>query len=119
MATVSNKICRSSLVLVLLVSTLTSTTIALSGRNVPGCEDETKALVDLCAKYVLKTGPIIRPAKNCCALVKEVDVNCICTYATKEVAKLISMHKVFYVAATCGRKLPHMKKCGSIRIGSG
>ncbi|KAI3917318.1 hypothetical protein MKW98_027237 [Papaver atlanticum] len=115
----SNIICRSILVQVLLVSVLTSTAIALSGRNVPGCEDETKALVDLCSKYVLKTGPNIRPAKNCCALVREVDVNCICTYATKEVAKLISMHKVFYVASTCGRKLPRIKKCGSIGIGSG
>ncbi|KAI3916415.1 hypothetical protein MKW92_029021 [Papaver armeniacum] len=119
MAAVSSNICRSVLVIVLLVSILTSTEVALSGRNVPGCEDETKALVDLCSKYVLKTGPNIRPAKNCCALVREVDVNCICTYATKEVAKLISMHKVFYVADTCGRKLPHMKKCGTIGIGSG
>ncbi|KAI3856705.1 hypothetical protein MKW98_007555 [Papaver atlanticum] len=97
MEAVISEICRSSLVLVLLVSTSTSTSAAnaLSGRNVPGCEDETKALVDLCARYVLKTGPNIRPAKNCCALVREVDVNCICTYATKEVAKLISMRKVF------------------------
>ncbi|XP_026431843.1 uncharacterized protein LOC113329086 [Papaver somniferum] len=120
MAAVSRNICGSIFVIALLVSILTSTAIALSGRNVPGCEDETKALVDLCAKYVLKRGRHdIRPAKNCCALVREVDINCICTYATKEVAKLISMHKVFFVAATCGRKLPHMKKCGSIRIGSG
>ncbi|KAI3901171.1 hypothetical protein MKW92_051505 [Papaver armeniacum] len=119
MSAVSSKICRLSLVLVLLVLILTSRENALPGRNVPGCEDETKTLVDLCAKYVMKTGPNIRPAKNCCALVREVDVNCICTYATKEVAKLISMHKVFYVAATCGRKLPRMKKCGSIGIGSG
>ncbi|XP_026441439.1 uncharacterized protein LOC113340519 [Papaver somniferum] len=112
---ISSIIFRLSLVLVLLSGILRST-----GRSVPGCEDETKALVDLCAKYVLKTGRHdVRPAKNCCALVREVDVNCIYTYATEEVAKLISMHKVFYVAATCGRKLPHMKKCGSIRIGSG
>ncbi|XP_026431841.1 uncharacterized protein LOC113329084 [Papaver somniferum] len=119
MAAVSSKICRSSLVILLLVLILTSTANALSGRNVPGCEDETKALVDLCAKYVLKKSRIIRPAKNCCALVKEVDVNCICTYATREVAKLISMRKVFYVASTCGRRLPPIKKCGSIGIGSG
>ncbi|KAI3916413.1 hypothetical protein MKW92_029019 [Papaver armeniacum] len=119
MEVVSRKICRSSLMIVLLVLILTSTTNTLSGRNVPGCEYNTKALIDLCAKYILKKGLIIRPEKNCCALVKEVDVNCICTYATKEVAKLISMHKVFYVASTCGKRFPPIKKCGSIGIGSG
>ncbi|MCL7023644.1 hypothetical protein MKW94_006822 [Papaver nudicaule] len=115
MAAISSNIFWSSLILVLLFSTANSVPVS----NVPGCEDETKALVDLCAKYVMKTGPNIRPAKDCCALVREVDVNCICSYATKEVAKLISMHKVFYVASTCGREIPPVKKCGSIRIGSG
>ncbi|KAI3919681.1 hypothetical protein MKX01_022485 [Papaver californicum] len=84
----------------------------------PGCEDETKALVDLCGKFVLKEGPRIRPSLRCCRLVREVDVNCICMSATKEVEKLISLDKVYYVAATCHRQLPHIKKCGVIKIGS-
>ncbi|KAI3901172.1 hypothetical protein MKW92_051506 [Papaver armeniacum] len=81
----SSIIFRFSLVLVLLSATLTSTGNAVS-QNVPGCDDEAKALARLCAKYVLKT----------------------------DVVKLISMDKVFYVADTCGRKIPPMKKCGSI-----
>ncbi|KAI3890527.1 hypothetical protein MKX03_008559 [Papaver bracteatum] len=95
MAEVSSNICRSSLVLVLLVSILISTA-------------NTKALVDPLCKVLVKKGPSILPEKNCCALVKEVDINCICT-----------MHKALYVASTCGRKIPRIKKCVSIRIGSG
>ncbi|XP_026426165.1 uncharacterized protein LOC113322312 [Papaver somniferum] len=103
-----------SLFLVLLVGILRNSS---TGNAQPGCEDETKALVDLCGKYVLKKGPRIRPSTECCGLVREVDVNCICMSATKEVEKRISMDKVHYVAATCHREVPHIKKCGVIRIG--
>ncbi|KAI3890526.1 hypothetical protein MKX03_008560 [Papaver bracteatum] len=110
---ISSTIFRLSLVLVLLSGILTSTGYAVS-QNVPGCDDEAKALARLCAKYVLKTGPKIRPSMECCLLVRQGDITCMCLHATIDVVKLISMDKVFYVADTCGRKIPPMKKCGSI-----
>ncbi|KAI3989385.1 hypothetical protein MKX01_016585 [Papaver californicum] len=114
---ISSNIFRLSLFLVLVSEILTSTGNAVS-QNVPGCDDEAKALARLCAKYVLKTGPKIRPSVECCLLVRQGDITCMCMHATAEVVKLISMDKVFYVADTCGRKIPPMKKCGSIGIGS-
>ncbi|MCL7045031.1 hypothetical protein MKW94_019403 [Papaver nudicaule] len=102
-----------SVFLVLLVGVLNSS----PGIAQPGCEDEFKSLVDLCGKFVLKEGPKVQPSMRCCRLVREVDVNCICMSVTKEIEKRISMEKVFYVAASCHRQLPHMKKCGVIKIG--
>ncbi|KAI3904852.1 hypothetical protein MKW92_037634 [Papaver armeniacum] len=73
-----------------LVLFLVGILLSSTGNAQVGCDDETNALARLCAKYVLKD----------------------------EIAKLISMEKVFYVAGTCGRRIPPTKKCGSIRIGS-
>ncbi|KAI3899775.1 hypothetical protein MKW92_028049 [Papaver armeniacum] len=108
-----NIVCLSSF-LVLLVGIL----LASTGNAQVGCDDETNALARLCAKYVLKDGPQLQPSVDCCSLVRQVFIPCVCDHATEEIAKLISMEKVFYVAGTCGRRIPPMKKCGSIRIGS-
>ncbi|MCL7023645.1 hypothetical protein MKW94_006823 [Papaver nudicaule] len=106
---ISNNLLQLCLFLVLVSTILTSTCNA-----VPGCDDEAKALAGLCGKYVLKPGPKIPPSEDCCLLVRQADVTCACMHATIEVVKLISLDKVFYVADTCGRKIPPVKKCGSI-----
>ncbi|KAI3985064.1 hypothetical protein MKX01_038671 [Papaver californicum] len=104
-----------SLFLALLVGILLPST----GSAQVGCDDVTNALARLCAQYVLKEGPQLGPSADCCSLVREVYIPCIYGHATEEVAKLISMEKVFYVAGACGRRIPAMKKCGSIPIGPG
>ncbi|KAI3904857.1 hypothetical protein MKW92_037639 [Papaver armeniacum] len=102
-----------SLFLVLSVGILLPST----GNAQVGCDDETNALARLCAKYVLKDGPQLQPSVDCCSLVRQVFIPCVCDHATEEIAKLISMEKVFYVAGTCGRRIPPMKKCGIFKIG--
>ncbi|KAI3837807.1 hypothetical protein MKW98_004865 [Papaver atlanticum] len=81
-----------------------------------GCDDEANALAVLCKKYVSKEGAQLQPSEDCCSLVRQVSIPCICEHATKEVVKLISLEKVFYVVGTCDRKIPPMKKCVAISI---
>ncbi|KAK9224745.1 hypothetical protein WN943_009781 [Citrus x changshan-huyou] len=70
-------------------------------------------LVSQCEKYVLKSGPKIRPSPGCCAVVKKVDVPCVCTFVTKQIEEIVSIEKMVYVARSCGIKISAGTKCGT------
>ncbi|KAH9790059.1 AAI domain-containing protein [Citrus sinensis] len=75
-------------------------------------------LVSQCEKYVLKSGPKIRPSPGCCAVVKKVDVPCVCKFVTKQIEEIISIEKMVYVARSCGIKISAGTKCGSFTVRS-
>ncbi|GMH15730.1 hypothetical protein Nepgr_017571 [Nepenthes gracilis] len=79
------------------------------------CAGEITALRERCAKFVQKAGPSVPPSSGCCDAIKAADMPCVCSHVTKEVEQKISMAKVAYCAATCGKPLPHGFKCGRIR----
>ena len=70
-------------------------------------------LVSQCEKYVLKSGPKIRPSPGCCAVVKKVDVPCVRKFVTKQIEEIVSIEKMVYVARSCGIKISAGTKCGS------
>lgn len=77
------------------------------------CEVNVLGLVSKCKKYVRKSGPKSKPSWQCCAVVKIVDVPCVCKLVTKEIEDAIDMDKVVYVARSCGKKVAPGAKCGS------
>ncbi|KAK4419783.1 hypothetical protein Salat_2391200 [Sesamum alatum] len=80
------------------------------------CKGDLQGLVEHCAKYVQKSGPKKTPSKQCCNVVKTVDVKCACKIVPPQVEKTISMKKAVYVAASCGKPLPHGTKCGDYTV---
>lgn len=76
------------------------------------CEGSIPGLVAQCKQYVSKWGPKEPPSPECCAVVKNVDIPCVCKMVTKEVEQIVSMEKV-YVARTCGLQVLKGMKCGS------
>lgn len=77
------------------------------------CEVNVLGLVSQCEKYVRKSGPKSKPSWECCAVVKVVNVPCVCKLVTKEIEDAIDMDKVVYVARSCGKKVAPGTKCGS------
>jgi hypothetical protein len=77
------------------------------------CQANALGLVSQCEKYVRKSGPKAKPSWGCCAVVKIVDVTCVCKLVSKEIEDAIDMEKVVYVARSCGKKIASGTKCGS------
>ncbi|KAK8697592.1 hypothetical protein V6N13_113733 [Hibiscus sabdariffa] len=77
------------------------------------CVTSIPSLVSQCSQYVKITGPEVPPSKDCCDVVKILDVPCICNFVTPEVEKLISMEKVVFVGTSCGLTVKPGMKCGS------
>ncbi|GMH15729.1 hypothetical protein Nepgr_017570 [Nepenthes gracilis] len=77
------------------------------------CASQIAALSAQCARYVQKTGPSEPPSTECCNAINATDMPCVCSHVTKEVEQMISMEKVVYCAATCGKPFPHGSKCGN------
>uniref|UniRef100_A0A2N9EMX6 Bifunctional inhibitor/plant lipid transfer protein/seed storage helical domain-containing protein n=1 Tax=Fagus sylvatica TaxID=28930 RepID=A0A2N9EMX6_FAGSY len=42
------------------------------------CEASAPALISQCSKSVQKAGPKIPPSADCCAVVKGIDIYCVC-----------------------------------------
>ena len=76
------------------------------------CQASVPALISQCSKFVQKAGPKISPSKECCAVLKDVDIPCVCKLITKAIENIISFEKVVYVGRTCGVKIKPGTKCG-------
>ncbi|PIN03054.1 hypothetical protein CDL12_24430 [Handroanthus impetiginosus] len=91
---------------------IVSTTTMVSAQ----CQGNFQGLIQQCSKYVQKNGPKTNPSQECCNVVKNVDLPCVCQHVTSEVEKIISMEKAVFVAGYCGKPLPHATKCGSYTV---
>ncbi|KAJ4750913.1 Bifunctional inhibitor/lipid-transfer protein/seed storage 2S albumin superfamily protein [Rhynchospora pubera] len=81
------------------------------------CSNDLSKLSISCKQYVkYPANPKIDPSKECCDVVQQSNIKCVCGHVTKEIEKIISMEKVVYVAAKCGRPLAKGSKCGSYQI---
>ncbi|KAK9741963.1 hypothetical protein RND81_03G139900 [Saponaria officinalis] len=77
------------------------------------CEDDIPSLISQCAKFVMKAGKQIPPSSECCDVVKNADIPCLCKYVTKDIERYVSPQKAVFVAQSCGVALQHGSKCGS------
>lgn len=77
------------------------------------CEGDVLGLVSQCEKYVRRSGPEVKPSWGCCAVVKTVDVACVCKLVNKDIEQVIDMQKVVYVARSCGKTVAPGTNCGS------
>ena len=78
------------------------------------CEDKIPDIMTHCEQFVTKEGPKIPPSDDCCAVLKDTDIPCLCKHITPPVEAVISMDKAIYVARTCGCSVPPPgSKCGS------
>ncbi|KAB1225567.1 hypothetical protein CJ030_MR1G002476 [Morella rubra] len=89
-------------------------TMAFAGTLVSGerrtlaqsCGDtDVAGLVSQCETYVSKSGPKVKPSKECCAVVNAVNVPCVCKLVSKQIEGLINMEKVVFVARSCGKEV--------------
>ncbi|KAK9051640.1 hypothetical protein SSX86_028268 [Deinandra increscens subsp. villosa] len=77
------------------------------------CAGDMQGLMEQCARYVQKSGPMIQPSAGCCDVVKKVDLPCVCSHITTQVEGVISMEKAAFIAQACGKPLAHGTHCGS------
>ncbi|KAF3454278.1 hypothetical protein FNV43_RR04725 [Rhamnella rubrinervis] len=80
------------------------------------CGGSITDLIFQCQQYLSKSGPKQAPSAGCCAVVKKLDIPCICKLVTKEVEQAVSMEKVVYVGRTCGLTILKGMKCGSYTV---
>ncbi|KAG9459173.1 hypothetical protein H6P81_003681 [Aristolochia fimbriata] len=80
------------------------------------CDDDFKALIMNCEKFVRIPGPRVPPSPDCCKVVERSNLPCVCSRITKEIGKLISPAKLAFVTKSCNRPIPSGTKCGSITI---
>lgn len=92
----------------------TATTNTVSAQ----CQGDFQGLIQQCSRYVQKAGPEIKPSNECCNLVRDVDLPCVCEHVTSEAERIISMRKATFVAGFCGKPLAHGTKCGSYTVPS-
>lgn len=78
-----------------------------------GCSGDFGKLVEPCWNFVSIEGPIVPPSPQCCSSVQSVNVPCVCQQMIEKDEKVLSMQKIVYVAAFCGKPLPPGSKCGS------
>ncbi|XP_050224875.1 uncharacterized protein LOC126674472 [Mercurialis annua] len=94
-------------------------TLILNDRKVSAqCEGKVPIsdLISQCSKFVQKTGPKIAPSQQCCQVVKNAEIPCVCKLVTSAIEKIVSMEKVVYVARTCGVEVQPGFKCGSYTV---
>ncbi|KAL8549036.1 hypothetical protein ACS0TY_008058 [Phlomoides rotata] len=80
------------------------------------CQGDLEGLIQHCGKYVQKSGPNETPSKDCCNVVSKVNLPCVCDHVTPDVEHIISLEKAMFVAASCGKPVPHGIKCGSYTV---
>ncbi|KAK8661104.1 hypothetical protein V6N13_052004 [Hibiscus sabdariffa] len=101
-----------SLAMLVIVSTLWVEYAGVSAQ----CELSIPRLVSQCSEYVRVSGPEIPPSKDCCNVVQNLDIPCLCKYVTPQVEQLVSMEKVVFVAKSCGLTVQPGTKCGSFVV---
>lgn len=97
------------LVMLCCTTLLFGNAIQVSGQ----CQGDIQGLMQQCARYVQRSGSESAPSKQCCDVLKNVNLACVCQHITDQVEKIISMEKCVSVANSCGKALAHGTKCGS------
>ncbi|KAJ4724366.1 Protease inhibitor/seed storage/lipid transfer family protein, partial [Melia azedarach] len=109
----SSKIC----VVILIIVGLFASDKQVSGQF---CGFDVAGLKTQCLKFVGKSGPPETPSKDCCEVVRKIDVKCGCDFLTedivRELSKEISIEKAEFVAKSCGLKLPPGTKCAGLKF---
>ncbi|XP_065864281.1 uncharacterized protein [Euphorbia lathyris] len=80
------------------------------------CSRSIPPLITHCANFMNKDAPKVPPSKDCCEVLRSVDIPCVCKFVNPKVEAIISMEKGAYVARTCGLKVEPGKKCGSYTV---
>ncbi|KAH6785150.1 hypothetical protein C2S51_037605 [Perilla frutescens var. frutescens] len=80
------------------------------------CQGDFQGLIKECSRYVQKPGPPQNPSQQCCNVIRNVDLPCVCHHVTTQVEQIISMKKAASVSAFCGKPLPHGAQCGSYTV---
>ncbi|CAN1813798.1 hypothetical protein LINPERHAP1_LOCUS26961 [Linum perenne] len=83
-----------------------------AGQGFGPCDGDMFGLIMECDRYIQEKSPYIEPSPACCAVLRTVDVPCICRRIPAGVASIVDMDKVAHVAESCGAVLPHGLKCG-------
>ncbi|KAJ9139752.1 hypothetical protein P3X46_030456 [Hevea brasiliensis] len=108
--------CRFQCCFILAMLILVGMSISRKISAAQRCNTDIVSLVLQCEKYVEKSGPKVSPSPGCCALVKSVNVSCVCVLLTKDIQDMISMEKVVFVARSCGKKISPGTICGSYTV---
>eukprot|EP01018_Ginkgo_biloba_P029579 Gb_20752 [translate_table: standard] len=74
------------------------------------CSDQVQGLVNACKPIVYGQSP----SAVCCNLIRSGDTACVCPKVTPQLAALVDVRKAVRIVESCGRKVPHHFKCGSI-----
>ncbi|TVU15149.1 hypothetical protein EJB05_38656, partial [Eragrostis curvula] len=77
------------------------------------CYGEKESIKHKCKENISIIDDYVRPGQECCHVVKESDMICVCRILSIEEESTISAVKLFYVARDCGNPVPVGKKCGS------
>ncbi|XP_075633685.1 uncharacterized protein LOC142606181 [Castanea sativa] len=102
----------------LVLAMLMATIILISGNHQVSaqCQASIPSLASQCLSSVKRFGPKIPPSAECCAVVKGVDIPCVCKLVTRIVEFIISMEKVVYVGRSCGLTIQPGTICGSYTV---
>ncbi|PIA48264.1 hypothetical protein AQUCO_01400684v1 [Aquilegia coerulea] len=76
------------------------------------CKSDFQSLKLHCLKYLGFYGAKIPPSKECCQVIKKMDIGCICTVPTYEVTHTISLNKFVFVSGFCGKLPGNTYDCG-------
>ncbi|KAK7264069.1 hypothetical protein RJT34_31672 [Clitoria ternatea] len=104
--------CNLRLVILVVIGLLTYNTEKVSGQ----CGGNVPDIVSKCSQFVEKSGAVVPPSAECCAVLRNIDVPCICKLVTREVEKLVSIPKAIFVARSCGLNVPPGMQCGSVKV---
>ncbi|KAK7323408.1 hypothetical protein VNO77_26880 [Canavalia gladiata] len=98
----------------LMILVIVGTVLFSSANNnavVGQCQGDMPGLITQCGIYVQKFTPKMTPSAECCSVIKDVDVPCMCEHLTKEMLLFVDMQKVFYVTQECGKPIPSGTNC--------
>ncbi|XP_030524838.1 uncharacterized protein LOC115737032 [Rhodamnia argentea] len=74
------------------------------------CKEERRLAVNMCKPIVFGQPP----PPGCCERVRLSHYQCVCPIFTPRVANLITVNKAIKLFQSCGRRVPHNFKCGSL-----
>ncbi|KAF5775019.1 putative bifunctional inhibitor/plant lipid transfer protein/seed storage helical [Helianthus annuus] len=82
-----------------------------AGPSAAQCHNEKQLAVNACSS-VLQGG---RPSAQCCRRVRVTHAKCICPDVTPELVRAVGgIARAVRLITSCGRKVPHHFKCGSV-----
>ncbi|CAL5343794.1 unnamed protein product [Camellia sinensis] len=98
------------LVLVVVVVVSVWEVPVVSGATSPSqCKQQRQQLTSLCRPVIFGQNP----SADCCSIVRDIPVECVCPYVTPKLAAIIGVERAIKKIEGCGRTVPHNFKCGS------